>query len=85
MTSIHPGVSCGIPDFRSRDGLYASLKDRNEYDLDDPQQMYVEYLLLGLSSSNVWFCRFDINYFRENPAGESLYFLRYEKKSYLYT
>jgi NAD-dependent SIR2 family protein deacetylase len=35
------GVSCGIPDFRSRDGLYASLKDKEEYDLDDPQQMYV--------------------------------------------
>lgn len=34
------GVSCGIPDFRSRDGLYASLKETGEYDLDDPQQMY---------------------------------------------
>lgn len=34
------GVSCGIPDFRSRDGLYASLKNQGEYDLDDPQQMY---------------------------------------------
>lgn len=33
------GVSCGIPDFRSRDGLYASLKDRGDYELDDPQQM----------------------------------------------
>ena len=33
------GVSCGIPDFRSRDGLYASLKERGEYELDDPQQM----------------------------------------------
>ncbi|KAF9266765.1 SIR2-domain-containing protein [Marasmius fiardii PR-910] len=31
------GVSCGIPDFRSRNGLYASL---GEYDLDDPQQMF---------------------------------------------
>lgn len=72
MTSIHPGVSCGIPDFRSRDGLYASLKDRGEYDLDDPQQMYVENLPLGLPSSNVWFRRFDISYFRENPAGEPL-------------
>lgn len=34
-----PGVSCGIPDFRSRDGLYASIKARGEYELDDPQQM----------------------------------------------
>jgi hypothetical protein len=33
------GVSCGIPDFRSRDGLYASLKNQGDYDLDDPQQM----------------------------------------------
>lgn len=33
------GVSCGIPDFRSKDGLYAGLKERTEYDLDDPQQM----------------------------------------------
>ena len=34
-----PGVSCGIPDFRSRNGLYASLQENGEYDLDDPQQM----------------------------------------------
>ena len=33
------GVSCGIPDFRSKHGLYASLQDSGEYDLDDPQQM----------------------------------------------
>jgi NAD-dependent histone deacetylase SIR2 len=39
------GVSCGIPDFRSRDGLYASLKDKGEYELDDPQQMYVVEIL----------------------------------------
>jgi NAD-dependent SIR2 family protein deacetylase len=35
------GVSCGIPDFRSRNGLYAMLKEKGEYDLDDPQQMSV--------------------------------------------
>lgn len=40
IITFKQGVSCGIPDFRSRDGLYASLKDRGEYDLDDPQQMY---------------------------------------------
>lgn len=34
-----PGVSCGIPDFRSRDGLYATLQRNGEYSLDDPQQM----------------------------------------------
>jgi len=32
-----PGVSCGIPDFRSRDGLYSTLG--GYYELDDPQQM----------------------------------------------
>ncbi|KAI6010913.1 DHS-like NAD/FAD-binding domain-containing protein [Pisolithus orientalis] len=31
---------CGIPDFRSRNGLYASLKANGQYDLDDPQQMF---------------------------------------------
>lgn len=35
------GVSCGIPDFRSKNGLYAQLQEKGEYDLDDPQQMYV--------------------------------------------
>jgi hypothetical protein len=40
LPSIATGVSCGIPDFRSRDGVYATLKD-GDYQLDDPQQMYV--------------------------------------------
>ncbi|KAG5641798.1 hypothetical protein DXG03_004184 [Asterophora parasitica] len=40
LTGAGISVSCGIPDFRSRDGLYASLKDRGQYDLDDPQQMF---------------------------------------------
>lgn len=40
LTGAGISVSCGIPDFRSRDGLYASLKDHGEYDLDDPQQMF---------------------------------------------
>ena len=35
------GVSCGIPDFRSRNGLYASLQESGEYDLNDPQEMSV--------------------------------------------
>ncbi|KAG7444451.1 DHS-like NAD/FAD-binding domain-containing protein [Guyanagaster necrorhizus] len=38
LTGAGISVSCGIPDFRSRNGLYASL---GEYKLDDPQQMYV--------------------------------------------
>jgi hypothetical protein len=69
------GVSCGIPDFRSRDGLYASLKERGEWELDDPQQMCVRYLLCAFPKledfSNEYLspCRFDIHYFRENPAG----------------
>ncbi|KAF9054612.1 DHS-like NAD/FAD-binding domain-containing protein [Panaeolus papilionaceus] len=40
LTGAGISVSCGIPDFRSRDGLYASLKSKGEYDLDDPQQMF---------------------------------------------
>ncbi|KAG6847778.1 hypothetical protein H0H93_006048 [Arthromyces matolae] len=40
LTGAGISVSCGIPDFRSRDGLYASLKHRGKYDLDDPQQMF---------------------------------------------
>ncbi|KXN87667.1 NAD-dependent protein deacetylase hst1 [Leucoagaricus sp. SymC.cos] len=40
LTGAGISVSCGIPDFRSRDGLYASIKSRGEYDLDDPQQMF---------------------------------------------
>lgn len=36
---IQVSVSCGIPDFRSRDGLYARLAV--EYpDLPDPQAMF---------------------------------------------
>ncbi|KAJ7836947.1 DHS-like NAD/FAD-binding domain-containing protein [Mycena leptocephala] len=41
LTGAGVSVSCGIPDFRSRDGLYASLKQRSEYDLDDPQQIQI--------------------------------------------
>ncbi|KAJ7224284.1 SIR2-domain-containing protein [Mycena pura] len=55
LTGAGISVSCGIPDFRSRDGLYATLRQRGDYDLEDPQQM------------------FDINYFRENPAGDQIY------------
>ncbi|KAG2011370.1 hst3 protein [Coprinopsis cinerea AmutBmut pab1-1] len=40
LTGAGISVSCGIPDFRSRDGLYATLKERGEYDMDDPQQMF---------------------------------------------
>lgn len=33
-------TSCGIPDFRSADGLYAQLQAEGKYDLDDPHQMF---------------------------------------------
>ena len=33
-------TSCGIPDFRSTNGLYAQLQEEGKYDLDDPQQMF---------------------------------------------
>ncbi|KAF8587866.1 SIR2-domain-containing protein [Ramaria rubella] len=33
-------VSSGIPDFRSKNGLYQMLKSTDEFDLDDPQQMF---------------------------------------------
>ncbi|KAG8812690.1 NAD-dependent histone deacetylase sir2 [Serendipita sp. 399] len=32
-------VSCGVPDFRSPDGIYATLKAEGKYDLDDPQDI----------------------------------------------
>ena len=30
-------MSCGIPDFRSENGIYSRL---SEFDLDDPQDMF---------------------------------------------
>jgi NAD-dependent histone deacetylase SIR2 len=33
-------TSCGIPDFRSADGLYAGLQREGRFELDDPQQMF---------------------------------------------
>ncbi|KAG1793087.1 DHS-like NAD/FAD-binding domain-containing protein [Suillus plorans] len=40
LTGAGISVSCGIPDFRSHNGLYAMLKERGTYELDDPQQMF---------------------------------------------
>ncbi|KAI9636209.1 DHS-like NAD/FAD-binding domain-containing protein [Dioszegia hungarica] len=33
-------TSCGIPDFRSANGLYAQIQEDGEYDLSDPQEMF---------------------------------------------
>jgi len=33
-------TSCGIPDFRSANGLYANLQREGKWELDDPQQMF---------------------------------------------
>lgn len=39
LTGAGVSTSCGIPDFRSKDGLYARLKDEN-WPIDDPQEMF---------------------------------------------
>ncbi|KAF9482627.1 DHS-like NAD/FAD-binding domain-containing protein [Pholiota conissans] len=55
LTGAGISVSCGIPDFRSRDGLYASLKNKGEYDLDDPQQMFdIHYFKENPSASQIY-------------------------------
>ena len=70
------GTSCGIPDFRSRDGLYSQLQRCGLYDLDDPQQMYVSNTLFSkkknelVDTNLILYLRFDMNYFEENPHGK---------------
>lgn len=40
-------VSCGIPDFRSKDGIYATLQSEGKYELDDPQDMFDKQYFLS--------------------------------------
>ncbi|CBQ70363.1 related to HST1-silencing protein [Sporisorium reilianum SRZ2] len=40
-------VSCGIPDFRSKDGIYATLQSEGKYELDDPQDMFDKQYFLA--------------------------------------
>lgn len=47
-------VSCGIPDFRSKDGIYSILANENQYQLDDPSDMYVDCTDAG--STRKCFC-----------------------------
>lgn len=39
-------VSCGIPDFRSKDGIYSQLQSEGKYELDDPQDMFDKHFFL---------------------------------------
>lgn len=44
LTGAGISVSCGIPDFRSSSGIYAQINESNNYELEDPQQMFdIEY------------------------------------------
>ncbi|KIM22826.1 hypothetical protein M408DRAFT_78366, partial [Serendipita vermifera MAFF 305830] len=46
LTGAGISVACGIPDFRSSDGIYARIKASGQYeDLDDPQEMYVKLVV----------------------------------------
>ena len=40
-------VSCGIPDFRSKTGIYATLQSEGIYPLDDPQDMFDKQYFLA--------------------------------------
>ncbi|EST10109.1 Sirtuin family [Kalmanozyma brasiliensis GHG001] len=40
-------VSCGIPDFRSKDGIYSTLQSEGKYELDDPQDMFDKQYFLS--------------------------------------
>ncbi|WFC97759.1 NAD-dependent histone deacetylase sir2 [Malassezia yamatoensis] len=40
-------VSCGIPDFRSKDGIYSILAKEDRYELDDPSDMFDKDVFLN--------------------------------------
>jgi NAD-dependent SIR2 family protein deacetylase len=40
LTGAGVSTSCGIPDFRSADGIYARLQQETNGELTDPQEMF---------------------------------------------
>jgi hypothetical protein len=72
----HParkGVSCGIPDFHSKSGLYAALKEKNEYDLhESPQQTWVTLFVTRSRSVGGFDIRFIQYLLPEEPNRERL-------------
>lgn len=69
LTGAGISVSCGIPDFRSAEGIYAQLKtSAYAEELEDPQQMWASITSLGISYRSSLHNRFDLHFFRKHPS-----------------